>query len=135
MRFYLYRPGSPGFVVEEIAIMEATFNGDRAQQARLATDRLAAQAGDRILSVEEMLTTPETKDALRRWRAHEDDAFESREVAEHVRDTREEMEAFLREHGACPDVAFVVDATWERQYDFLRGHGSVCDHGSVGASA
>jgi hypothetical protein len=109
MRFYVYTPGSPGYISGEVAVRDLTDEHEARTWADdtwspatyVATER-------RFLSRAEALMVPVYRDALERWQSRDDSILQATEVAE-IRASRRSTVAYDAELGCSVAAAALAD--------------------------
>jgi hypothetical protein len=92
MRFYVYTPGSPGYISAEVAVRELT---DEHEARAWAEDAWPACFGGedyRYISRAEALMVPLYREALERWDARDDAILQQTEVSKIRAEHRAEAE-------------------------------------------
>jgi hypothetical protein len=107
MRYYVFTPGSPGFISAERAIRELPTDAPGATRA-WAEDVCGLQEGQRLISRSEALMVPHYRDALERWEARDDSILQATETAE-IRASRRSTVAYDAELG-CSVSAEALEA-------------------------
>ena len=118
MRFYVFTPGSPGYISAEVAVREAS---DEYEARAWANDEWAHN-GRTIITQAEALMVPTYRDALERWERRDDAVMQQREVAQIRSDVRSEA-AGIAELGCREAASAVATGDDERIYAVVTDHG------------
>jgi hypothetical protein len=108
MRFYVYTPGSPGYISAEVAVRELTDEHEARAWAEELWPPATYEDERRFISRAETLMVPLYRDALERWEARDDSILQGTEVAE-IRASRRASAASFAELG-CREAAAAVAA-------------------------
>jgi hypothetical protein len=107
MRFYVFTPGSPGYISAEVAVRELTDEHEAWAWAE-ETWSPAFGAAHRFISRAEVLMVPLYRGALDRWEARNDSTLQATEVAE-IRASRRSTAASDAELGCSVAAAALAD--------------------------
>ena len=101
MRFYVFTPGSPGYISAEVAVRD--LKGSDEARGWAADWWIGPYTDSRIISRSEALMRPAYRTALDAWELRDDDVMQTTEVAQIRREVREEA-AGIAELG-CREAA------------------------------
>jgi hypothetical protein len=92
MRFYVFTPGSPGYISAEVAVRELSTEPHDEAHA-WARDTWAAERGQLVISRSEALMMPRYREALDAWERRNDDVLQATEAGEVLRSRKEDAAA------------------------------------------
>jgi hypothetical protein len=107
MRFYVFTPGSPGYIAAEVAIRELP-TGPPGEARTWAEDICGLQEGQRLISRSEAVMVPLYREALERWERRDDSILQATEVAE-ILDGRRQEAAYFAGLGCREAAAALAD--------------------------
>jgi hypothetical protein len=120
MRFYVFTPGSPGYISAEVAIREIPTD-DPDEPRGWADDRWAGQYAERIITRTEALMRPVYRQALEAWERGDDAMMQRTEVAKIFEDRRGTAALEAAEGCSVAQAALVADDD-ERIHEAVNRH-------------
>lgn len=123
-RFYVFTPGSPGYISAEVAFADRP--GDPHWAGVLAEDACLMQEGQRILSRSEAFMVPLYREALECWERRDDDILQATQTADRLARAQREVTGWAR-LGCRDAAAALVELDGEAIYDFAGEHNHLWD--------
>lgn len=118
MRFYVFTPGSPGYISAEVAVRDLT---DSVEARAWAEDWWTIRAGQQIISRSKAVMVPMYRDALEAWERRDDAVMQRTEIAEILEGWRGTAALEAAEGCSVAQAALVADDD-ERIRDAVYGH-------------